>query len=161
MDNVELYRDENLIVEIDGNFDKFVKTLIPRTEKLTEEQYNFLIDSAFNQLKMEGWNLKFFADSIFVSSSVPISEKYKKIYLVEPFNIFEDVLDVFSIIDDFSNKEEIKINIEDYFKEKRVRFFIDFYTNSIFCVDGMMAAEVDRKLLILFFKIDENNRTFT
>lgn len=161
MNNVELYRDENLIVEIDGNFDKFIKTLMPKTIRLTEIQYNLLIDAAFSTLKAEGWDLKFFINSTLASSSAPISEKYKKICLVEPFNIFENVFDIFSIIDDFSNKQEIKSNIEDYFKEMGIHFSIEFYTNSNFWVDGMMAAEVDGKLLILFFKIDENSRTST
>ena len=37
MENIEIYRDENTIVEIDGLFDAFLETVIIKTVKLRKD----------------------------------------------------------------------------------------------------------------------------
>lgn len=157
MENIEIYRDENTIVEIDGLFDAFLKTVIIKTIKLRKEQYKILLEDTLDKLREKGWDFRSFI-SLKASSSVPVIELNKKINLIEPFDVFECVFDLFASITDLSIKDEVIKNLEDYYEKKEIPFFIEFYDKPIFNVSGVIAAKLEKLLLISFFKIDENNR---
>lgn len=157
MENIEIYRDENTIVEIDGLFDAFLKTVIIKTIKLRKEQYKILLDDTLDKLREKGWDFRSFI-SLKASSSVPVIELNKKINLIEPFDVFECVFDLFASITDLSIKDEVIKDLEDYYEEKEIPFFIEFYDKPIFNVSGVIAAKLEKLLLISFFKMDENNR---
>ena len=157
MENIEIYRDENMIVEIDGLFNTFLKTVIIRTVKLREEQYKILLEDTLDKLREKGWDFRSFI-SLKASSSVPVIELNKKINLIEPFDVFECVFDLFASITDLSIKDEVIKDLKDYYEEKEIPFFIEFYDKPIFNVSGVIAAKLEKLLLISFFKMDENNR---
>ena len=157
MENIEIYRDENTIVEIDGLFDAFLKTVIIKTVKLRKEQYKILLEDTLDKLREKGWDFRSFI-SLKASSSVPVIELNKKINLIEPFDVFECVFDLFASITDLSIKDEVIKDLEDYYEEKEIPFFIEFYDKPIFNVSGVIAAKLEKLLLISFFKMDENNR---
>ena len=157
MENIEIYRDENTIVEIDGLFDAFLKTVIIKTVKLRKEQYKILLEDTLDKLREKGWDFRSFI-SLKASSSVPVIELNKKINLIEPFDVFECVFDLFASITDLSIKDEVIKDLEDYYEEKEIPFFIEFYDKPIFNVSGVIAAKLENLLLISFFKMDENNR---
>lgn len=157
MENIEIYRDENTIVEIDGLFDAFLKAVIIRTVKLRKEQYKILLEDTLDKLREKGWDFRSFI-SLKASSSVPVIELNKKINLIEPFDIFECVFDLFASITDLSIKDEVIKDLENYYEEKEIPFFMEFYDKPIFNVSGVVAAKLENLLLISFFKIDENNR---
>lgn len=157
MENIEIYRDENTIVEIDGLFDVFLKTVIIKTVKLRKEQYKILLEDTLDKLREKGWDFRSFI-SLKASSSVPVIELNKKINLIEPFDVFECVFDLFASITDLSIKDEVIKDLEDYYEEKEIPFFIEFYDKPIFNVSGVIAAKLEKLLLISFFKMDENNR---
>lgn len=157
MENIEIYRDENTIVEIDGLFNTFLKAVIIRTVKLREEQYKILLEDTLDKLREKGWDFRSFI-SLKASSSVPVIELNKKINLIEPFDIFECVFDLFASITDLSIKDEVIKDLEDYYEKKEIPFFIEFYDKLIFNVSGVVAAKLENLLLISFFKMDENNR---
>lgn len=157
MENIEIYRDENTIVEIDGLFDAFLKTVIIKTVKLRKEQYKILLEDTLDKLREKGWDFRSFI-SLKASSSVPVIELNKKIDLIEPFDVFECVFDLFASITDLSIKDEVIKDLEDYYEEKEIPFFIEFYDKPIFNVSGVIAAKLEKLLLISFFKMDENNR---
>ena len=60
MENIEIYRDENTIVEIDGLFDAFLKTVIIKTVKLRKEQYKILLEDTLDKLREKGWDFRSF-----------------------------------------------------------------------------------------------------
>ena len=157
MENIEIYRDENTIVEIDGLFDAFLKTVIIKTIKLRKEQYKILLEDTLDKLREKGWDFRSFI-SLKASSSVPVIELNKKINLIEPFDVFECVFDLFASITDLSIKDEVIKDLEDYYEKKEIPFFIEFYDKPIFNVSGVIAAKLEKLLLISFFKMDENNR---
>ena len=157
MENIEIYRDENTIVEIDGLFDAFLKTVIIKTVKLRKEQYKILLEDTLDKLREKGWDFRSFI-SLKASSSVPVIELNKKINLIEPFDVFECVFDLFASITDLSIKDEVIKDLEDYYEKKEIPFFIEFYDKPIFNVSGVIAAKLEKLLLISFFKMDENNR---
>lgn len=157
MENIEIYRDENTIVEIDGLFDAFLKTVIIKTVKLRQEQYKILLEDTLDKLREKGWDFRSFI-SLKASSSVPVIELNKKINLIEPFDVFECVFDLFASITDLSIKDEVIKDLEDYYEKKEIPFFIEFYDKPIFNVSGVIAAKLEKLLLISFFKMDENNR---
>ena len=157
MENIEIYRDENTIVEIDGLFDAFLKTVIIKTVKLGKEQYKILLEDTLDKLREKGWDFRSFI-SLKASSSVPVIELNKKINLIEPFDVFECVFDLFASITDLSIKDEVIKDLEDYYEKKEIPFFIEFYDKPIFNVSGVIAAKLEKLLLISFFKMDENNR---
>ena len=157
MENIEIYRDENTIVEIDGLFDAFLKTVIIKTVKLRKEQYKILLEDTLDKLREKGWDFRNFI-SLKASSSVPVIELNKKINLIEPFDVFECVFDLFASITDLSIKDEVIKDLEDYYEKKEIPFFIEFYDKPIFNVSGVIAAKLEKLLLISFFKMDENNR---
>ena len=157
MENIEIYRDENTIVEIDGLFDAFLKTVIIKTIKLRKEQYKILLDDTLDKLREKGWDFRSFI-SLKASSSVPVIELNKKINLIEPFDVFECVFDLFASITDLSIKDEVIKDLENYYEEKEIPFFMEFYDKPIFNVSGVIAAKLEKLLLISFFKMDENNR---
>lgn len=157
MENIEIYRDENTIVEIDGLFNAFLKEAIIRTVKLRKEQYKILLEDTLDKLREKGWDFRSFI-SLKASSSVPVIELNKKINLIEPFDVFECVFDLFASITDLSIKDEVTKDLEDYYEEKEIPFFIEFYDKPIFNVSGVVAAKLENLLLISFFKMDENNR---
>ena len=157
MENIEIYRDENTIVEIDGLFDAFLKTVIIKTVKLRKEQYKILLEDTLDKLREKGWDFRSFI-SLKASSSVPVIELNKKINLIEPFDVFECVFDLFASITDLSIKDEVIKDLKDYYEEKEIPFFIEFYDKPIFNVSGVVAAKLENLLLISFFKMDENNR---
>ena len=157
MENIEIYRDENTIVEIDGLFDVFLKTVIIKTVKLRKEQYKILLEDTLDKLREKGWDFRSFI-SLKASSSVPVIELNKKINLIEPFDVFECVFDLFASITDLSIKDEVIKDLEDYYEKKEIPFFIEFYDKPIFNVSGVIAAKLEKLLLISFFKMDENNR---
>ena len=157
MENIEIYRDENTIVEIDGLFNAFLKTVIIKTVKLRKEQYKILLEDTLDKLREKGWDFRSFI-SLKASSSVPVIELNKKINLIEPFDVFECVFDLFASITDLSIKDEVIKDLEDYYEKKEIPFFIEFYDKPIFNVSGVIAAKLEKLLLISFFKIDENNR---
>ena len=157
MENIEIYRDKNTIVEIDGLFNTFLKAVIIRTVKLREEQYKILLEDTLDKLREKGWDFRSFI-SLKASSSVPVIELNKKINLIEPFDIFEYVFDLFASITDLSIKDEVIKDLEDYYEKKEIPFFIEFYDKPIFNVSGVVAAKLENLLLISFFKMDENNR---
>ena len=157
MENIEIYRDENTIVEIDGLFDAFLKTVIIKTVKLRKEQYKILLEDTLDKLREKGWDFRSFI-SLKASSSVPVIELNKKINLIEPFDVFECVFDLFPWITDLSIKDEVIKDLENYYEEKEIPFFIEFYDKPIFNVSGVIAAKLEKLLLISFFKMDENNR---
>jgi hypothetical protein len=156
MKNIEIYRDENTIVEIDGLFNAFLKAVIIRTVKLRKEQYKILLEDTLDKLREKGWDFRSFI-SLKASSSVPVIELNKKINLIEPFDVFECVFDLFASITDLSIKDEVIKDLENY-EEKEIPFFIEFYDKPIFNVSGVVAAKLENLLLISFFKMDENNR---
>ena len=157
MENIEIYRDENTIVEIDGLFDAFLKTVIIKTVKLRKEQYKILLEDTLDKLREKGWDFRSFI-SLKASSSVPVIELNKKINLIKPFDVFECVFDLFASITDLSIKDEVIKDLEDYYEKKEIPFFIEFYDKPIFNVSGVVAAKLENLLLISFFKMDENNR---
>lgn len=157
MENIEIYRDENTIAEIDGLFDAFLKTVIIKTVKLRKEQYKILLEDTLDKLREKGWDFRSFI-SLKASSSVPVIELNKKINLIEPFDVFECVFDLFASITDLSIKDEVIKDLENYYEEKEIPFFIEFYDKPIFNVSGVIAAKLENLLLISFFKMDENNR---
>lgn len=157
MENIEIYRDENTIVEIDGLFDAFLKTVIIKTVKLRKEQYKILLEDTLDKLREKGWDFRSFI-SLKASSSVPVIELNKKINLIEPFDVFECVFDLFASITDLSIKDEVIKDLENYYEEKEIPFFMEFYDKPIFNVSGVVAAKLENLLLISFFKMDENNR---
>ena len=157
MENIEIYRDENTIVEIDGLFNAFLKAVIIRTVKLRKEQYKILLEDTLDKLREKGWDFRRFI-SLKASSSVPVIELNKKINLIEPFDVFECVFDLFASITDLSIKDEVTKDLEDYYEEKEIPFFMEFYDKAIFNVSGAVAAKLENLLLISFFKMDENNR---
>lgn len=157
MENIEIYRDENTIVEIDGLFNAFLKTVIIKTVKLRKEQYKILLEDTLDKLREKGWDFRSFI-SLKASSSVPVIELNKKINLIEPFDVFECVFDLFASITDLSIKDEVIKDLEDYYEKKEIPFFIEFYDKPIFNVSGVIAAKLEKLLLISFFKMDENNR---
>ena len=157
MENIEIYRDENTIVEIDGLFNAFLKTVIIKTVKLRKEQYKILLEDTLDKLREKGWDFGSFI-SLKASSSVPVIELNKKINLIEPFDVFECVFDLFASITDLSIKDEVIKDLEDYYEKKEIPFFIEFYDKPIFNVSGVIAAKLEKLLLISFFKMDENNR---
>lgn len=157
MKNIEIYRDENTIVEIDGLFNAFLKAVIIRTVKLRKEQYKILLEDTLDKLREKGWDFRSFI-SLKASSSVPVIELNKKINLIEPFDVFECVFDLFASITDLSIKDEVIKDLEDYYEKKEIPFFIEFYDKPIFNVSGVIAAKLEKLLLISFFKMDENNR---
>lgn len=157
MKNIEIYRDENTIVEIDSLFDAFLKAVIIKTIKLRGEQYKFLLEDALDKLREKGWDLRSFI-SLKASSSVPVIELNKRINLIEPFDVFEYAFDLFASITDLSIKDEVIKDLENYYEEKEIPFFMEFYDKPIFNVSGVIAAKLENLLLISFFKMDENNR---
>ena len=157
MENIEIYRDENTIVEIDGLFNAFLKTVIIKTVKLRKEQYKILLEDTLDKLREKGWDFRSFI-SLKASSAVPVIELNKKINLIEPFDVFECVFDLFASITDLSIKDEVIKDLEDYYEKKEIPFFIEFYDKPIFNVSGVIAAKLEKLLLISFFKMDENNR---
>lgn len=157
MENIEIYRDENTIVEIDGLFNAFLKEVIIRTVKLRKEQYKILLEDTLDKLREKGWDFRSFI-SLKASSSVPVIELNKKINLIEPFDVFECVFDLFASITDLSIKDEVIKDLENYYEEKEIPFFMEFYDKPIFNVSGVIAAKLEKLLLISFFKMDENNR---
>ena len=157
MKNIEIYKDDKIIVEIDGLFDAYVRAVIVKTIKLNKKQYKVLLEDTLDKLKDKGWNLKNFL-SLKTSSSVPVIEYNKRINLIEPFDIFEFVFDLFSSITDLSIKDEVIKDLENYYEEKEIPFFMEFYDKPIFNVSGVVAAKLENLLLISFFKMDENNR---
>ena len=157
MENIEIYRDENTIVEIDGLFNAFLKTVIIKTVKLRKEQYKILLEDTLDKLREKGWDFRSFI-SLKASSSVPVIELNKKINLIEPFDVFECVFDLFASITDLSIKDEVIKDLENYYEEKEIPFFMEFYDKPIFNVSGVIAAKLEKLLLISFFKMDENNR---
>lgn len=156
MERIEIYRDNEIVVEIDGVFNSILQSILVKTVKLNKMQYHFLLEDTLKKLVEKNWNYK--NCILKASSSVPIIEKYKTISLIEPFNIFEYVFDSFSVIEDSSNIEEIIESLRDFYKELNIPFFINLYDVPIFNVTGVVAAKINDMLLISFFQIDENNK---
>lgn len=155
MENVEIYRDDKIIVEIDGDFNAILQSILVKTVELNRMQYHSLLEDVLKKLTKNNWDYK--NCILKASSSVPIIEKNKMISLIEPFNVFEYVFDSFSTMEDRSNIEEIVESLEDFYKELNIPFFINLYAEPLFNVTGVVVAKIDDMLLISFFKIDEND----
>ena len=155
MENVEIYRDDKIIVEIDGDFNAILQSILVKTVELNRMQYHSLLEDVLKKLTKNNWDYK--NCILKASSSVPIIEKNKMISLIEPFNVFEYVFDSFSTMEDRSNIEEIVESLEDFYKELNIPFFINLYAEPLFNVTEVVVAKIDYMLLISFFKIDEND----
>ena len=114
MENVEIYRDDKIIVEIDGDFNAILQSILVKTVELNRMQYHSLLEDVLKKLTKNNWDYK--NCILKASSSVPIIEKNKMISLIEPFNVFEYVFDSFSIMEDRSNIEEIVESLKDLYK---------------------------------------------
>lgn len=154
MDRVEIYRDNEIKVEIDGSFHDFIQSFIIKTIKLNNPQYHSLIESALDILQTN--NIKYRGCVVKVSSSAPIIEYNKRLSLIEPFTIFEATFDLLTLLEDWNNFYEIKNLIIQYYEEKEIPFYIEKFKNPIYNIYGFMAAKYKNELLICFFSIDEH-----
>lgn len=149
LNRLEIYKDDNMIVEIDGFFHYLLENMIVKNVKLTKNQYDFLINITLLELQINNFDCK--NCNLIASSNAPIVEKYKNFELVEEFKILNEAFDYLSLIEDRSNKGEIADSLKSFYKDNDIPFYIIFYEKPLFKIDGCMVARENNNILITFF----------
>ena len=153
LNRIEIYRDNEIKVEIDSSFNNFIQSFIIKTIKLNNLQYHFLIEVALDIIQVN--NIKYKGCIVKVSSNAPIIEYNKRLSLIEPFTVFEPTFDLLTLLEDWNSFYEIKNLIIQYYEEKEIPFYIEKFKNPIYNIYGFMAAKYKNELLICFFSIDK------
>ena len=128
LDRTEIYRDNEIKVEIDSSFNNFIQSFIIKTIKLNNLQYHFLIEVALDIIQVN--NIKYKGCIVKVSSNAPIIEYNKRLSLIEPFTVFEPTFDLLTLLEDWNNFYEIKNLIIQYYEEKEIPFYIEKFKNN-------------------------------
>lgn len=150
MNNIEIYKDDNVTVEIDGLFDYLARTRIVKCIQLTSVQFQMLTTIIVTKLKLL-WNC---TDYKFIScSKAPIIMTNKYMELTPEFQILDHAFRYLSIIEDRSNKGIIEQELQNIYDDQEINFYIHFYSNSVYNIDGVMAAQDNntKNIAISFF----------
>lgn len=155
MDRIEIYNDKHTKIEIDKAFHDYIEKMIIKTIKIPPSQYTFLFEYALDKLIENKIDYK--GCSFKSSSSAPVLEYYKFLSLIEPFDIFDFAMSVIIIQENQDNFDEIVEIIKNYYKEKDIIFYMEFFDKPIYKINGFMSAIVDNQLLISFFSLGCEN----
>lgn len=152
MNRIEIYRDDKILVEIDEMLQYFIDNIFIRAVKLSKYQYNILLKLAVDELYKNGFNCT--KSQLHSSSNVPIIEENKTINLIDTFKVLETAFYCLSLI----NNEEVDVDetiqtLKDYYEEEEIPFYIKFYKESTYNVDGFVVARDKDNLLISFFSL--------
>lgn len=149
MNRIEIYKDNEIKVEIDGAFHKILESLLIKTVKLNEFQYNLLLRIILTELRNS--NFKYDNCSVAMNSAAPIIERYKPIRLIERFQTLQNAYDYLSILEERDNKLEIISTLDNLYKEQNIPFHMNFFEKSVFNIDGYMVIKEDDAVLITLF----------
>lgn len=149
MNRIEIYRDNEIKIEIDGLFNEILENILIKTIKLNKMQYNLLLSIILAELKNNSFNCK--GCKIIMNSTAPVIEMYKSLQLIENFQILQSAFDYLSMIEDRSNKDEIISTLNDLYEEQDISFYMNFFEKPIFKINGYMVAKEDNNILISLF----------
>lgn len=150
MENYVIYDTDEIKVEIDGLFHEFIESMVVKSFKLSKTQCNILIEYVLKRLKQNNYDIR--DVSIKLSSRVIVIENEKYIELVEPFDILAIGYDTLvSEENPRENKKELSEEISQYYKYLNTTFYMEIFDEPTYKTDGVMAAIVNKNLLITFF----------
>lgn len=156
-ERVTIYEDKEIKVEVLKVFHDFFDSLKVKEIKLTKLQHQLLLKAAIQDILKKGINTK--DCKLLCSSSVPIIEYWKPLTLVEDFTILEFAINLLCMTmgnEDIEREDLVKA-MEEHYKAEEIPFLINFYFEPAYQVDGYIAAKNEDKILIVFFKLDENS----
>ena len=149
LNRVEIYKDNEIKVEIDGAFHNYLESVFIKSVKLEQYQYNLLLHIILTELRNNG--LKYEQCSIAMNSAAPIVERYKSIRLIDRFQTLQIAFDYLSVLEERNNKMEIISTLDNLYVEQDVPFHMNFFEKPIFGIDGYMAIKEDNAILITLF----------
>lgn len=156
MKNHLIYQDNDIKVEILGEFHKIVKRLFIQSNRLSEVQFNILMKCIFSLLEKNDFPIK---DKKVISCSlVPIIYKNKIIEMTEMFDDFNFAFQV--LINQGKMSEEAEEIINEHYAAEDISFFTKFFKEPIYNVSGFFAMIKENNLLITLFTLDENFEDF-
>lgn len=154
MSNIEIYHDDKMTIEIDEFFHNYVQENCVKTITLSKIQYNLILEIVLRDLtKNKHFEIK--GTKPISSSHIPIFEHNKIFDLVNDFEVLSEASYYLSILEDRSNKGEIKEALNGLYENKELPFAVEFFDKPLFQVNGYLAAIDNKKLLIVLFSYPE------
>ena len=151
MSNHLIYQDNDIKVEILGEFHDFLKKIGIPSNRLSEVQFNILLKCIFHLLEEKNFPVK--NKKVISCSLVPKIQKGKIIEMSEMFSDFKFAFQVLSSEGKWT--PEIKDFIDEHYAADKVVFDSNFFEEPVYTVSGYFAMIKENNLLITLFTLDE------
>ena len=151
MSNHLIYQDNDIKVEILGEFHNLLKKIGIPSNRLSEVQFNILLKCIFHLLEEKNFPVK--NKKLISCSLVPIIQKGKIIEMSEMFSDFKFAFQVLSSEGKWT--PEIKDFIDEHYAADKVIFDSNFFEEPVYSVSGYFAMIKENNLLITLFTLDE------
>ena len=152
MDNHLIYQDNDIKVEILGEFHDLIKKIGIPSNRLSEVQFNILLKCIFNLLEERNFPIE--NKKVVSCSLVPIIQQGKIIEMSEMFSDFKFAFQVLSREGKWT--PEIKNFIDEHYAANKVIFDSYFFEEPVYTVSGYFAMIKENNLLVTLFTLDEN-----
>lgn len=113
-ENVEIFQDDDVKIEMAGWFDFFLREVYIPVQKITSEQFEVLapfINSYLMFLNPKKYQISYWGKA-------PIFQPYKLVYFDEPFDIFMDAQEIISMTDKIEDRDELINRIYEVYEKK-------------------------------------------
>lgn len=154
MDNrIEIYKDEDMTVEIDKVFFTFYDKYYIKFFRMNPFVNQFYIGFIAEVLMDKGMATP---ESMMVCSQrVYVLNNKEVVELEEPFDIFNDAFKIVSLAEDFSSyTKEIESQIMEHYNSKD--FYCEIFDRPVFGVRGFFTKLIDDKAYVIFFAYEED-----
>lgn len=139
MNRIEIYKDDNIKIEIDKRWDDLLKSLVIKTIDLNPSQQSILLTLILDKLINIGWDLK--NCKVFSCKSVPIIEYNKPLEMIGSFKIFHTAFNYIASLLNKENHTEIEDTLQQWYSKLKIPFYISLFEEPIYNVNGVMVAK--------------------
>lgn len=155
MKNHLIYQDDDIKVEILGEFHYILKKLLSsmKINRLSETQFNILLKCILELLNKEHFSIQ--NKKVISCSQVPILTKGQYVEMAEMFSDFSFAFQTLSC--EGKATPEIKDYINEHYAAENIDFFTNFFETPAYNVSGFFAMIKENNLLITLFTLDENS----
>ena len=151
MSNHLIYQDNDIKVEILGEFHNLLKKIGIPSNRLSEVQFNILLKCIFHLLEEKNFPVK--NKKVIACCLVPVIQQGKIIEMSEMFSDFKFAFQVLS--SEGKCTPEIKDFIDEHYAADKVIFDSNFFEEPVYTVSGYFAMIKENNLLITLFTLDE------
>ena len=153
MENLIIYKDRDMKVEIDQHFLQVYEKMFTNFFRLLESQHQLILGYIAEVLVCEGMA---FPDTLIIcSKNVYVLGKNSNIEIAKPFSIFNHGLEMISEQDNFlENLDIIKEKIIKYYGHED--FLCEFFDREFFGVRGYLCKIINEQAYILLFTYKED-----